>query len=192
MGGWRVVFERRYFLEKVYPKICFLFKVFSILFQYAGKEGGISLLASHLPPHTSKIPLILIANLSSNTVSPSFQMPPTSGPQPLLQCRAYHTWLITTISWLVRSLHLSLLSTAADWAYKNTSSVRAFPSRDVPHGPSVPTGSLNVSVLAAGPLLFGPDFLTISTPNFYSSRSLPLQLKWLAEGSPIPGVFSNP
>lgn len=55
--GGGVVFERRYFLENIYPKTCFLFQVFSILFQYAGKEWGISLLASPPP----KIPLIPIS-----------------------------------------------------------------------------------------------------------------------------------
>ena len=36
---WGERFEKRYFMGKVCPEVCFSFKIFSILFQYAGKEG---------------------------------------------------------------------------------------------------------------------------------------------------------
>lgn len=40
MGDREKIFERQYFMGKVCPEVCFLFKIFSTLSRCAEKEGN--------------------------------------------------------------------------------------------------------------------------------------------------------
>lgn len=141
---WGERFERRYFMGKVCPEICFSFKIFSTLFQYAGKEGYSSVSIFFF--FCSNIPLIPTAKLPSNPVSPSCKALLTSGPQLLLQCNdpLTHGSLRQPLNGSsclhfppVHQLSLSFLKKK-----KKKASIKTFLSCDLPDGLSLSKGKV--------------------------------------------------
>lgn len=164
-------------------------KYFQFYLNMLGRRG-ISLLAFF----PSNIHLTPIANLSSNSVSPSFQMSLTSGPQLPQKCHQHIPCgsLQQPPNW--STTFIPLLSTTADWISQTLLPSKFFPAEKSHMDPQYPYSEVWISQSAGLSLCYSfPTFWSYIPANSYSNSSLPFPAAKVASSmSALPGHFSNP